>query len=103
MHIIVVPRLKGGDYMPRAKMSEAQKAKNKKMRDAEYNASRLIDGDGNKQTYSAYLKSKGTKQLKLTLTEAEYAALDKYTKQQNKKKPQEVLKEYIQREMMGGN
>ncbi len=84
--------------MPRAKLSEAQKAKNKKQRDDAYNASRLINSDGNKQTYSEYLHSKGSKQLKLTLTEAEYKALCDYA---GNRKPQAVLKSYIQGLMTG--
>ena len=88
--------------MPRAKLSEAQLAENKKKRDKEYNASRLIDKDGNKQSYSAYLKSKGTKQLKLTLTEEEYNTLEDYAEQKGKKL-QGVLKEYIQTLKDGDN
>ena len=81
--------------MPRAKLSKAQLAENKKKRDKEYNASRLIDGDGNKQTYSKYLHSKGTKQLKLTLTEDEDNTLRTYADTHGMK-AQEVLKRCIQ-------
>ena len=81
--------------MPRPKLSKKEKDEHKKALDKAYNDKRLIDSNGQKISYSEYLKDKGTKQLKLSLPIEMDSALRQYCTQEGIK-PQKYILELIE-------